>query len=204
MQNLRTCKLCKRLSKNFIKLRKLYPKYHNQPVEPLGSLKSKICIVGLAPGLHGANKTGKPFYGDFSGSKLLNILENNKLSANYFLNRYKPVYITNTIKCYPPENQPKLVEIKNCLPFLIQEFHKLKNLKVIVALGHVAHNTVLRAFSLNLSKFQFNHGKIHKISCKKLLLDSYHCSKINMNSRKLTSEMLLDIFKTAKKIAYAI
>ena len=202
MQNLHTCKLCERLSKNFIKLRQLYPDYSNQPIYPLGIMSSRICIVGLAPGLHGANRTGKPFHGDFSGNILFDILKKNNLSIMHTNTKYKPIYITNSVKCYPPKNQPKLNEIKNCLFYLTEEFSNLKKLKIIVALGHIAHNAVLRAFSLCLSDYHFNHGKIHEINCGKFLLDSYHCSKMNINAGRLTKSMLSNIFKTAKKIAY--
>ena len=202
MQDLQTCRICKRLQRNFIKLEQAYPKYFNRPIKPLGSINSRICIVGLAPGLHGANRTGKPFFGDFSGNILFNALKKNRLSINNVKNGYKSVYITNSVKCYPPNNQPNLDEIKNCLTHLTQEFFLLKRLKVIIALGHIAHNSILRAYSLKMSNYKFSHGKIHKINERKLLIDSYHCSKININSKKLTNKMISDILNTAKEISY--
>ncbi len=202
MQNLHNCRLCKRLSKNFTKLKKIYPEYYNRPIEPSGSINSKICIVGLAPGLHGANRTGRPFFGDFSGDILFEVLKKSNLSIYSTRKNFKPVYITNSIKCYPPGNRPNLDEIKNCLPNLSQELLLLQKLKIIIALGRIAHNAVLKAYSLKLCDYQFTHGKIHKINNVKFLLDSYHCSKININVKKLTEKMLINIFKTAIQIVY--
>ena len=202
MQNLQTCKSCKRININFRRLKKILPKYYNCPIKPLGIKSSKICVVGLAPGLHGANRTGKPFHGDFSGDVLMKVLENHKLSTKHCEGDYKPIYITNCVKCYPPDNQPSLNEIKNCQSHLIKELRSLKQTKVIIALGHIAHNAILRVFSQCLTSFPFSHGSIHQIEQGKLLIDSYHCSKININSKRINVDMLSNIFKMAKEIAY--
>ncbi|MED5430116.1 MAG: uracil-DNA glycosylase family protein [Pseudomonadota bacterium] len=202
MQNLEKCRYCKRIQKNLKQLKKLYPSYHNQPVLSTGLKISKICVVGLAPGLHGANRTGKPFNGDFSGKLLHKVLNDHKFTIRDKYHNYKPIYITNSVKCYPPNNAPVLDEIKKCQRYLIQEFNDLKDLKVIIALGHIAHNAVLRAFSMKLSLFPFAHEKIHEINSSKFLLDSYHCSKININSKKLDISRLSKIFRIAKEIAY--
>ncbi len=202
MQSLPTCKFCKRITKNFVKLQTLYPSYENQPILPIGMKTSKICIVGLAPGLHGANKTGEPFNGDFSGNLLNKVLNKHKLTLKRGSHNYKSIYITNAVKCYPPNNMPTLTEIKNCQVHLIREFNDLKHLKIIIALGHIAHTAVLRAFSLKLSLYPFSHGKIYKINSSKYLLDSYHCSKININSKRLDLESLSMVFKVAREMAY--
>ena len=132
----------------------------------------------------------------------MKVLENHKLSTKHCEGDYKPIYITNCVKCYPPDNQPSLNEIKNCQSHLIKELRSLKQTKVIIALGHIAHNALLKVFSQCLISFPFSHGSIHQMGQGKLLIDSYHCSKININSKRINVDMLSNIFKMAKEIAY--
>ena len=195
LKSLDLCTKCHRIRQHLLSLKNVYSNYHNRPVQGSGSKDSKICIVGLAPGLHGANRTGDVFSGDFSG----NILNSCLIEAG-FSKSFKKNYpfITNADKCYPQNNKPRISEIKNCSYFLSNEILKMKNLKVIVALGKISHDAVLRIFKLVLSEHIFKHGESHSISEKITLIDSYHCSKININTKRVSKKMLRDIFSLAK------
>ena len=190
-----SCTKCHRIHQHLLSLKSVYEHYHNGPVKGSGSKYSSICIVGLAPGLHGANRIGSAFNGDFSG----NILNSSLMEAGFSKScqRNYP-FITNAVKCYPQNNKPKISEIKNCSYFLSNEILEMKNLKTIIALGKVSHDAVLRIFKLRLSKYAFRHGLHHDISKKITLIDSYHCSKININTKRVSKEMLRDIFSLAK------
>ena len=187
-----SCKLCPRISKNLSILKKNFPTYHNKPVIGRGNINSKICIVGLAPGLHGANKTGTTFTGDFC-SNILNIsLHQSKLNnPNLF-------YITNALKCLPPFNKPLSSEIKQCSTYLTNELLLMKNLKVIIALGFVAHKSILSSLKIPLKSYKFSHNTIHNLG-NIYMIDSYHCSRININTKKLTISMLNAVFHQAKQ-----
>jgi len=190
-----SCIKCHRIHQHLLSLKNIYKDYHNRPVKGSGSKDSSICIVGLAPGLHGANRTGNVFNGDFSG----NILNNCLIEAGFNKSFEKKFpFITNAVKCYPRNNKPKVDEIKNCSYFLSNEILAMKNLKVIIALGRVSHDAVLRIFKLALSKYKFKHGISHSISEEITLIDSYHCSKININTKRVSRRMLRDIFSLAK------
>jgi len=190
-----SCIKCHRIHQHLLSLKNIYKDYHNRPVKGSGSKDSSICIVGLAPGLHGANRTGNVFNGDFSG----NILNNCLIEAGFNKSFEKKFpFITNAVKCYPRNNKPKIDEIKNCSYFLSNEILAMKNLKVIIALGRVSHDAVLRIFKLALSKYKFKHGISHSISEEITLIDSYHCSKININTKRVSRRMLRDIFSLAK------
>ncbi len=193
MEHIKSCIKCSRIYKNFLQLNKTYPGYYNEPILASGSLSSTICIVGLAPGLHGANRTGIPFHGDFSGKVLSNALRCNNLSIT------NNVYITNAVKCYPPSNKPITKEIDNCSQYLSAELYMLKNLKIILALGSLAHNAILKSYNLKKSDYLFKHGNQYKINEEIILLDSYHCSKININTKRLTIEMLNNILQKVAK-----
>lgn len=197
LNSLDSCKKCQRIYINFVSLSKIYVDYLNKPIHGIGHLSSRFCIVGLAPGLHGANRTGEVFSGDFSGDILHKCLKlsgfNNKKDINY-------PYITNAVKCYPPANKPLSTEVHNCSIYLSEELNSLRNLKLILALGRVAHEAILRGFDIPLDEYKFTHGHVHKINEKMILLDSYHCSKININTKKLTTNMLRDVFLQTKKI----
>ena len=195
LKSLDSCTKCHRIHQYLLSLRNIYKDYHNKPVKGSGSKDSSICIVGLAPGLHGANRTGDVFNGDFSG----NIL-NSCLIESGFNKSFKKNYpfITNAVKCYPRNNKPKVSEIKNCSYFLSNEILEMKNLKIIIALGKVSHDAVLRIFKLPLSRYIFKHGVCHNVSKEITLIDSYHCSKININTKRVSREMLRDIFSLAK------
>ena len=194
-KSLDSCTKCHRIHQHLLSLKDIYKNYHNGPVKGSGSKYSSICIVGLAPGLHGANRTGSVFNGDFSG----NILNSSLAEAGFSKSFEKDYpFITNAVKCYPQNNKAKISEIKNCSYFLSNEILEMKNLKIIIALGKVAHDAILRTFKLRLSKYVFRHGSHHNISKKITLIDSYHCSKININTKRVSKEMLRDIFSLAK------
>ena len=197
LNSLDSCKKCKRIHHNLVCLSKIYTTYLNKPIHGSGNTLSPLCIVGLAPGLHGANRTGEVFKGDFSGEILHKCL---KLSGFIDKDHINYPYITNAVKCYPPANKPLSSEIKNCSKFLSEELDILCNLKVIVALGKLAHDSVLRVYGASLAKYKFIHNHTHQINNRILLLDSYHCSKININTKKLTTNMLRDVFLQTKKI----
>jgi uracil-DNA glycosylase family 4 len=187
-----SCKLCPRINEHFSILKKNFPAYHNGPVVGRGNINSKICIVGLAPGLHGANKTGATFTGDFCSSILnVSLYQSDLNNPNQF-------YITNALKCLPPYNKPLFSEIKQCSTYLDRELSLMKNLKVIIALGSIAHKSVLISLQIPLKSFKFSHGSIHDL-VNIHMIDSYHCSRININTKKLTVNMLSMVLNQAKK-----
>ena len=199
MEPIKSCIKCSRIYKNFLHINKIYPEYYNEPILASGSISSAICIIGLAPGLHGANRTGIPFHGDFSGEVLYNALRHNNLLNKNNSSVINNIYITNAVKCYPPSNKPTTKEINNCLHYLSDELNKLKNLKIILALGSLAHYAILKSYNLKKSDFLFKHGNQYKINKEIILLDSYHCSKININTKRLTIKMLNNILKKVAK-----
>ena len=194
MRDLLTCKKCPRIVNNFYKLKKSHPSYLNRPIIPIRRNESSIAIVGLAPGFTGANRTGQIFNGDFSGDILNKAI---RLSGINSINNLLQTYITNAVKCYPPNNKPNISEINNCNTYLRYELESLSKLKVIIALGSIAHNSVLQSYSLIKQKYKFSHGSIHKINRNLVLIDSYHCSKININTKRLTLTMLINILNLA-------
>ena len=186
------CKLCTNVRTHLNFLKEKYPNYYCQPVSGTGSLNSKICLIGLAPGLHGANKTGVPFTSDFSGEIIRNLL--NELEM-------EDIFITNAVRCYPEKNKPKTSTINNCQKHNYTEINKLANIKTIISLGAVAYRQVLKLYNLCGNSNKFKHGRIVKLNKKISLISSYHCSKLNFNTHKITKNMLRKVFIKAKKIA---
>lgn len=201
----KNCRLCNRLKNYRNKYRKLYPTWHNSPVESFGEIDSKILIVGLAPGLQGANKTGRPFTGDHAGNTLYPaLIKYNLASGSYGKTNYdninlKNIRITNSVRCVPPENKPNSSERNNCRKFLKSEIFNMKNLEIILVLGLIAHEEVLKVFDLKASNNKFKHGKIHNIKNNIIMLNSYHCSRYNINTNRLTIEMFNEIIRTITK-----
>ncbi len=180
--------------------RKSLPAYFNGAVPSFGTADARLLIVGLAPGLHGANRTGRPFTGDYAGDLLYATLANTGLlSGTYgarvddgvFLNG---AMISNAVRCVPPQNKPELSEIKTCNGFLKTRIQSLPRLQAIVALGTIAHNAVLTALSQKKSAFKFSHGAIHRLESV-TLYDSYHCSRYNTNTGVLTEPMFRAVFE---------
>jgi len=200
------CRLCPRLSCFLDQVKKEYPKYHARPVEPFGDPEARLLIVGLAPGMHGANATGRPFTGDFAGILLYRTLYRfglgsapESVSADDRL-RLTGCRITNAVKCLPPQNKPLGLEINNCNCFLSQELAELPEEGVVVALGTIAHKAVLKALNLKQSAYRFGHNQLHPLPNGLRLLDSYHCSRYNTQTRRLTPEMFHAVFERAGEL----
>ncbi len=199
-----SCQRCSRLAAFLKEIREKYPSYHGRPVAPFGDEDPALLIVGLAPGMHGANATGRPFTGDYAGILLYETLYefgfSNQPVSNSLTDglRLKGCRITNAVKCLPPENKPNAEETKLCNPFLENEIAQLKSGTVILALGTIAHNAVLRAVGLKASQGKFGHGQRHALPGDKWLVDSYHCSRYNTQTRRLTEEMFKGVFEAIR------
>jgi len=196
----RDCPLCPRLVDFRHAARADHPDWHNAPVPAFGDLEAELLIVGLAPGLKGANRTGRPFTGDYAGDLLYPTLIKFGLASGVYgadpkdglvLNNCR---ITNALRCVPPQNKPTGAEAKACAPFLIDEIGAMKNLKVILALGGLSHGAVLGILGEKKSAWKFGHNVIHELTNAPLLIDSYHCSRYNTNTGRLTEAMFHDVF----------
>jgi uracil-DNA glycosylase len=194
------CPDCPRLAAFREKWRASEPAWHNAPVATFGARNAGLLIVGLAPGLRGANKTGRPFTGDFAGHLLYKTLkEFGFASGTYGASaddglRLVDTAITNAVRCVPPENKPIAAEINTCRQYLVATFAAMPRLRAIVALGRVAHDSVLPALGLRRAAFPFGHGAIHQVGKNLTLHDSYHCSRYNTNTRVLTEDMFRSVF----------
>ncbi len=201
MNDLSRCTACPRLSSFLVDVRRRHPDYHARPVVPFGDAKARFLIVGLAPGMHGANRTGRPFTGDYAGSLLYETLHQfgfanrpESVSADDGL-ALKNCRITNAVKCLPPENKPEPSEIRTCNRYLADELRTSPDVRVILALGLVAHKAVLMALGLKQSACAFAHGACHELPDGRTLIDSYHCSRYNTQTRRLTADGFQDVFR---------
>jgi len=200
------CQICPRLVGYRNQNRKKYPDWHNGPVKSLGQLNAELYILGLAPGLKGANRTGLPFKGDHAGKLLYPtlikfgfaspIVESGSESEVNLIN----CRIGNAVRCVPPKNKPMGEEINQCSKFLAEEITKLSSLKVILALGTIAHNSALGVLNLKRSEWKFSHNASHDLGSGLILVDSYHCSRYNTNTGRLTEDMFYSVFKNIRKI----
>ena len=193
------CKKCNRLDNFLAEIKNKHPSYFCKPVPSFGSTNPFLLIVGLAPGMHGANKTGRPFTGDHAGILLYKALHkygfSNKVDSIYKDNlKLKDCRITNAVKCLPPENKPNASEVTNCNTFLANEIIGLKRKSVILALGTIAHNAILSAQNLTKKNYKFSHGSRHILPNELILYDSYHCSRYNTQTKRLTEAMFFDVF----------
>ena len=196
----RECALCPRQADFRSRNREIYPDWHNAPVPSFGSIDSAMLIVGLAPGLKGANRTGRPFTGDYAGDLLYDTL----LSYGFAAGRYgadpkgglhlENCRITNAVRCLPPENKPTGKEVAACAPFLNDEISAMTNLKVILALGGLAHGAVVSCLGEKKSRWKFGHNQYHEIGGL-TVADSYHCSRYNTNTGRLTEDMFHSVFE---------
>jgi len=200
------CVRCPRLAKHLRAVRNEYPDYHGLPVAPFGVKNPKLLVVGLAPGMHGANATGRPFTGDHAGILLYKALykygfsnQEEAINPGDSL-KLKDCRITNAVKCLPPENKPIGAEVNSCNVYLQNEIASLGKQFVILALGGVAHKAVLKALALKSKDYDFGHGALHVIGEQKWLLDSYHCSRYNTQTRRLTEAMFFEIFDRVHKV----
>ena len=198
---LTSCTDCPRLASFLAEVRRQQPTYHARPVPPFGDPQARLLIVGLAPGMHGANRSGRPFTGDHAG-----ILLYETLHRFGFANRPTSVAlddglelhdcrITNAVKCLPPQNKPEPAEIKTCNKFLVEELRDAPEARLILALGNVAHKAVLMAFGLKQSAYAFGHAARHALPDGRVLFDSYHCSRYNTQTRRLTGDSFAAVFK---------
>ncbi|MCC6208066.1 MAG: uracil-DNA glycosylase [Gammaproteobacteria bacterium] len=194
------CVSCPRLVAHLDGVRSMHPDYHARPVAPFGATDPGLLIVGLAPGMHGANATGRPFTGDYAGILLYQTLHKFGFS-NLPVSEHRGdglrlhgCRITNAVKCLPPENKPTPAEISQCNPFLRAELRDLRPDAVILALGTIAHQAVLRALSLPVREYKFSHGAEYSLPDGRRLFDSYHCSRYNTQTRRLTEAMFHAVF----------
>ncbi len=202
------CQACPRISDNLKQVKLKHPTYHCRPVPAFGSQRASLLVVGLGPGMHGANATGRPFTGDFAGILLYETLyeygfasKSESVSTDDGL-KLIDCRITNAVKCLPPDNKPLNEEVVTCNRYLAEELKLDKHAKVILALGGIAHKSILRACSLKQSDYPFSHNAAHKIDNKRILLDSYHCSRYNTQTKRLTTKMFRNVIRDARKMIY--
>ncbi len=172
-----------------------HPDWHNAPVPSFGPADARVLVVGMAPGVKGANRTGRPFTGDHAGMLLYQtLLKFGLADGNYLAEpndglRLKDCRIANAVRCVPPANLPKPIEVTTCNKFLTDELRSMPNLKIVLALGVLAHEAVLRACGLGRTRIGFRHGALHPLPDGLMLTDSYHVSRYNTSTRRLTTEM---------------
>jgi len=189
------CSLCPRLEGFRQQNKGKFPVFFNAPVPSFGEFSAKLLVVGLAPGLKGANATGRPFTGDYAGEVLYPALLKHVFASGVYGAHPQDGLvlvdsrITNAVRCVPPENKPETVEIKTCNRFLTAEIAAMKDLRVILTLGNIAHKAVLMASGLRQSHVPFVHGAVHKLPSGVALVGSYHCSRYNINTGRLSVEM---------------
>ncbi len=201
-----SCRNCPRLAAFLDAVKEKHPDYYCKPVPPFGDPCARLLIVGLAPGMHGANRTGRPFTGDHAGVLLYETLHafgfSNQLEATAIDDGLELIdcRITNAVKCLPPDNRPVGDEINTCNAYLANELGLLPKNSVMLALGGIAHRAIIRAMSLRQTDYPFGHAAEHDVATGVVLLDSYHCSRYNTNTRRLTSEMFRLVFARAKEL----
>ncbi|GAB6040330.1 uracil-DNA glycosylase [Endothiovibrio diazotrophicus] len=198
------CRACPRLAAFLDEVQGEHPGYHARPVAPFGDDRARLLVVGLAPGMHGANRTGRPFTGDYAGVLLYDTLHrfgfgnhphSTALGDGLELTGCR---ITNAVKCLPPQNKPTGPEVRQCNPFLRAELADLPAGAVILALGSLAHNAVLRSLGLKAAAYKFGHNVLHALPDGRHLLDSYHCSRYNTQTKRLTEVMFHQVFERAR------
>ncbi|WP_457664713.1 uracil-DNA glycosylase [Thiolapillus sp.] len=203
------CRACERLADFLQEVKAGYPDYHCRPVAPFGDPQARLLVVGLAPGMHGANATGRPFTGDHAGILLYQTLyECGFASAPESLHsrdglQLKNCRITNAVKCLPPRNKPVGSEVRECNRFLRQELQTLPSGSVVLALGGIAHRAVITAMGKRQVDFPFGHAAEYELGEGNKLLDSYHCSRYNTQTRRLTTEMFRQVFQRARQLLQA-
>ncbi|PCG09273.1 uracil-DNA glycosylase [Sphingomonas ginsenosidimutans] len=199
----RDCPRCPRLVAVRAALRIEHPDWWNAPVRAFGDPDAWLAIVGLAPGKQGANRTGRPFTGDYSGDLLFNTLARYGLATGQYEGSpadtlaLTGAVIINAVKCLPPENKPTPEEIRTCRPFLEGQAGALPNARVFVALGQIAHQSIVKVLGGKLPKARFGHLAEHRMPDGRILIDSYHCSRYNQNTGRLTPEMFAAVFERA-------
>ena len=202
----KNCRQCPRLSSFLDQVAASHPGYYCRPVPPFGDPKARLLIVGLAPGMHGANRTGRPFTGDYAGVLLYQTLHKygfasqaESLAADDTLTLID-CRITNAVKCLPPDNKPVGAEVNTCNEFLANELRTLPAGAVVLALGGIAHRAIVKAVAGRQANFKFGHAAEHEVEGRFLILDSYHCSRYNTNTGRLTVEMFHNVFARAREL----
>jgi uracil-DNA glycosylase family 4 len=199
------CRACPRLAAFLDTVRERHPAYYCRPVPPFGDPAARFLVVGLAPGMHGANRTGRPFTGDHAGILLYQVLHKYGFASapqsvasddGLALTQCR---ITNAVKCLPPDNKPVGAEINTCNGFLARELQTLPDDSVVLALGGIAHRAIIRALGLRQADFQFAHAALHEPGHIRVL-DSYHCSRYTTNTRRLTAAMFDAIFAEVRQL----
>lgn len=199
------CTLCPRLVEFRQNNEAAYPSFFNGAVPSFGDDNARILVIGLAPGLKGANQTGRPFTGDYAGDLLYKCLKTMGWALGTYDKRpddgfeLTNVMITNAVRCVPPQNKPIGSEVNNCRPFLISRMAAMPNLKVLFALGKIAHDTTIRTFGYRLADYKFAHEAVHQLPNGLVLVDSYHCSRYNVNTNRLTEDMFLSALELVRQ-----
>ena len=202
----RDCPLCPRLVDYRTENRSAHGEWHNAPVPSFGDLGAALLVVGLAPGVRGANRTGRPFTGDYAGVLLYQTLRKFGFAVGAYGAQADDglslhgCRVTNAVRCVPPANLPTPAEITACNPFLVREMQTMPSLKTVLALGGVAHNAAIRARGLRASHYTFTHGALHHLPDGLVLADSYHVSRLNTNTGRLTTGMFEDVVKSLRQI----
>ena len=200
------CVDCPRLASHLAHVRERFNGYHGRPVAPFGDPQARLLIVGLAPGMHGANRSGRPFTGDFAGILLYHTLHKYGFASQAeALSRddgleLRNCRITNAVKCLPPGNKPETDEIRTCNRYLETEVQALPAAALILALGGIAHKSVLQAFKLKQADYAFGHAAEHSLPNGFTLIDSYHCSRYNTQTRRLTPPMFDQVLARVREL----
>lgn len=200
----KSCALCPRLADFRRANAETYPDYFNGPAPSFGGENARLLIVGLAPGLHGANRTGRPFTGDYAGDLLYRTLGKFGFAKGTYASspddgvRLVRAMISNAVRCVPPQNKPTPAEIRTCRPFLKARIDQLPNLRAIICLGRIAHESTLAALEITAKSAPFSHGAAHDSGRGIWLFDSYHCSRYNTNTGRLTEEMFEQVFAAVR------
>lgn len=196
------CDRCPRLCAFLAENRQKFPDKYNGPVPSFGPLSAELLIIGLAPGLRGANFSGRPFTGDFAGDVLYSTLIKYGLATGTYAGHKDDgvtlvnTRITNGVRCVPPENKPTPEEVNNCRPFLIDEINAMQNLRVILTLGQISHTTTLKTLGVRAAPYKFAHGAVHRLESGLIVVNTYHSSRYNVNTGRLTEAMFHDVFDT--------
>ncbi len=197
----RDCAKCPRLVDYRESSRAAQPSWHNAPVDSAGPIGARLLIAGLAPGMKGANRTGRPFTGDFAGDLLYPTLVKYGFAEGTYARSaddgltLSDCRITNAVRCVPPQNKPTGAEVLACRPFLLNEIGAMTNLRVILGLGGIAHQAVLRTLGCKVSAHKFGHRAKFALPNSLILIDSYHCSRLNTNTGRLTEAMFHEVFE---------
>lgn len=198
------CTLCPRLHAFIAEQKPKYPDWHNGPVPSWGDPQGRLLIIGLAPGLRGANRTGRPFTGDWAGDLLYATLGKFGFSTGTYDARpdddvrLHDAAITNAVRCVPPQNKPVGAEINTCNAFLRELITGMPQAKVLMALGRISHDATLKALGIRRADHTFGHNAIHRLPTGQVLIDSYHCSRYNTNTGRLTTEMFEAVFASIR------